>query len=273
MAVALLVQPSRLNWKLAVVAAAVAVFAPWQAYQKLYDAHGDRLLKWHLAGVEQPDARPLGELIANASGDVAAAEIAANKLENLGTIAGWQHDQGALYGKDGLAQVRDEEFRYLLFGVGLFNLGWSALLVRPLRRRAADLIDLSRARLILLVAAAGTAGWALLMFGPGATTIHRGSYATMMLLFAAGAAVIATFPHRLLLPVATLQFAYFGVVWVASVWRAGQLHPAYVALTVVAAAALAATVAAMPRHLGGTADSEPSAQPNAPASDGQLVAS
>ena len=275
MAIVLLLRPSQLNWKLAVVAAAAAaaVFAPCQAYQKLYDPPGDRLLKWHLAGVEQPDAGPLGDLMAHAYSDVPAAEIAANKLENLGTLVGWGHEPAALLGKGRLAQIRDQEFRHLLFGIGLFNLGWLALLVRPLRRRAAQLIDLPRARLMLLVAAAGTVGWVVLMFGPATTIIHQGSYATMMMLFAASAAVIATFPRRLLVPVAALQLAFFGVVWVGSVWRIGHLHTAYVALTFVATAALAATVAAMRRDLDAGSDSKPSPQPIALDRDRQPVAS
>ena len=40
---------------------ALVLYAPWLAYQRLYDPPGDRLLKWHLAGVTEVEVTMTAE--------------------------------------------------------------------------------------------------------------------------------------------------------------------------------------------------------------------
>jgi hypothetical protein len=74
---------------------------------------------------------------------------------------------------------------------------------------------------MLAVAGGAVVIWVLLMFGPPLAipvTIH-GSYATMLLQFVVGAAVLSIFSRVLLWPLLGCQVAYFAVIWVATIWR------------------------------------------------------
>src|SRR5690606_32261928 len=76
------------SWRL--LAAAMAAFAvlylPWMAYQKFADPPGDRLVKWHLAGVQEVDPRPLGEVLREAYASQTPATFLANKQANVDAL-------------------------------------------------------------------------------------------------------------------------------------------------------------------------------------------
>lgn len=68
-------------------ALALLVYAPWPAFQRYVDQLGDRLVKWHLAGVEDPaDERSPLRTIVDAYAGKTLGEIAVDKLENVGTL-------------------------------------------------------------------------------------------------------------------------------------------------------------------------------------------
>ena len=124
--VALLLPRHRPSWtSLGVaVAAALVMLAPWQAYQRLYDPPGDRLLKMHLAGIPNPDERHSASCCGPGTAGNGVAGAVADKAANLTTVLGAQNVQYHLIGKGRTGIVRDEEFRYLILCFGVFTLGW-----------------------------------------------------------------------------------------------------------------------------------------------------
>jgi hypothetical protein len=250
--VALLLPRHRPPWTSLAVAAAAALvmLAPWQAYQRLYDPPGDRLLKMHLAGMPLPDERSLGELLRTRYGDDGISGTAANKTANVTTVLGAQNVQYHLLGKGRTGIVRDEEFRYLILCFGAFTLGWLVLLTRRGRRRVREAADPDRLRLVFGLAGASLLLWILLMYGPATTHLHQGSYATMLLLFAGLGVLFSVLPTWVTRIGLAVQVAYWAVIWVAAVWRGHHLHWGYLAVSFVASAGLAGTLYRLHRRDG-----------------------
>ena len=218
--VALLLPRHRPSWTSLSVAvtAALVMLAPWQAYQRLYDPPGDRLLKMHLAGVPNPDERSLGELLRTRYAGNGVAGAVADKAANLTTVLGAQNVQYHLIGKGRTGIVRDKEFRYLVLcsacspsagspcsAAGAGNgprgrrPGPAALRLRP-RRRVPAAVD-------------------PVMYGPSTTHLHQGSYATMLLLFAGLGVLFSVLPTWVVRIGVAVQAAYWALIWVAAVWK------------------------------------------------------
>jgi hypothetical protein len=226
---------------LATVAAVFILLAlPWMLYQKVYDPPGDRLLKWHVGGVVAVDKRPALQLIADSYEKAGPGGVLHNKASNVRTVFGDIPPEGLLYGQGVLAEVRDGEFRYVLFSLGLLNAGWIILLAPGLRRRLKQTsLDGEYLQLMLGVALASLLTWALMLFGPDITVVHQGSYATMMLLFVSLAAVVVSILKPLWLKLLlTLQVTYFILVWVLSVWTQHSREYGYVLWALAGAVAV-----------------------------------
>jgi hypothetical protein len=263
MAVALLLPRFRPAARLLAVtaAAAILVVAPWTAYQRLYDPPGDQLLRQHLGGVV--DDRPLVRTVREQYAAIPVTTVAHNKLVNVTTLAGYPNVDHHLAGPGWSGRARDEEFRFVLLGLGLFNLGWVVLLLPAARRRMRQLLDAALLKLMLLVVAGAVAVWVLTLYGPPLATpiIHHGSYATMMLLFAALGALVTTLPRRLVGLVMLAQVGYFGTVWLASVWSGPVRHPSYLGLSVLAGAAVLGWLALAAMRIDTGPDGEPTWNP------------
>ena len=257
MVVALLTRRFRPSWRLFAVAGvvAVAVLVPWQLYQRLYDPPGDGLLKIHLAGgLRSPDDhRSLGQLLHDNYTQPSLATIAKNKLTNVTQLVGVPNDSPPLVGNGLAASLRDEEFRYTVFALGLFHLGWLVLLLRSTRRRLGEVLDLARLKLMLVIAGFATLVWLAIMYGPpqALTVIFANSYATVMLIFVALAAAMTVLPRWARWATMAVQVGYTAVIWVATVWQHHFLHRSYVVLSVLSGVALLALLATLHRWLPG----------------------
>ncbi len=243
MVVALLLRRFRPNLKrLALTGAAVvAMLAPWQLYTTKYDPPGNELLKWHLAGVTRVDDRTVGQATRDAYTEVPVTTILKNKAFNVGTLVALAQTPRSvtqLLGFGYTARIRYHEISYVVLSLGMFNLGWLALLLRPVRRRLREVMEVSRLKLMLAVVVSSTVIWTLLIYLPVNTVTYQASYATMLLLYAACAAVISVFPRTVVRALVAVQLAYFAVLWVATVWRTHVLHWSSVGLSVVSAAAV-----------------------------------
>ncbi|MFZ9745230.1 MAG: hypothetical protein ACO3G4_01200, partial [Opitutaceae bacterium] len=169
-----------------ILAAAVflAAATPWLAYQRLYEPPANRLLKWHLAGTETPDARGLGETLRAAYAGLTWSDFVAAKAANVGTLfAGNWHALGDFSAAHAKARRHDEFF--FTFRTLAWSLAGVALLV------AALLLPHGRAALagtarhqagLLLWCGLTLAVWCLLMFTPRSTVIHQGSLAVPLVL-------------------------------------------------------------------------------------------
>jgi hypothetical protein len=70
-------------------AVAALLYLPWMAYQKFYDPPGDRLIKWHLAGLEPVnESRSPFKTIVEEYTKSGIQGFAANKLHNLRMLLG-----------------------------------------------------------------------------------------------------------------------------------------------------------------------------------------
>jgi hypothetical protein len=210
--------------RLAVGAVVFAVMVtPWHLYQRCYDPPGNRLSRNHLAGRSSTseDAEPLWQILLDAYRRLSADEVLANKVANLKTLFRgdkqpseqqypWPpHQDSAQWPVDAVG-FRRCDFSCLFWTLGVLNVGWLAALASPRRVHGLD------PTLGFTVPALGLASvlvWVLLMFGPGTTVIHQGSYATVLLLFAALAAWLTTLPTWLMSLLLLLQGTVFAVGW------------------------------------------------------------
>ncbi|MET7400342.1 hypothetical protein ABZS66_43335 [Dactylosporangium sp. NPDC005572] len=237
----LLLLRRRPSWQHAGLAAAgaLALQAPWTAYQRIVDPPGDQLLKWHFAGVWQPafgpDRRSLGELVADSYGKLSLGEILHNKWTNVLTLFGDRLHGPHLAGPGPLGILRAEEMFFVLFGLGVCNLALVLLLVPALRRRLSRVLDVASLKPMAAVAGLTLVIWPLLLFGPGepgtSPTIFQGSYAMMALLFVALGAVLTVLPRLAVAALVAVNVTWTTALWVVLVWAGHHAHWSYLALS------------------------------------------
>jgi hypothetical protein len=228
-------------------AAAAVLLAPWSAYQRFYDPPGDRLLKMHLAGINDVDPRPAGRAIADAYARTPPGEIVRNKLANVRTVLGAAPLlDSATAAEPGAAvdtwRVRERE--HVTAALGVANLGWLALPWWLSRRRQTGRAARHSVTALLVLALCSTAFWCLLLWGPGATVTTHGPYALVLILFVVLGAVLAELPAPLPLAIVGLAVADLLVTWIAGslgdAWRVAPSLDVLMLLLVPAAAAVVA---------------------------------
>jgi hypothetical protein len=230
------------RWLVAGVAFA-AVASPWLAYQKFYEPPGNRLPKWHLAGVIPPDARGFGETLVDSYRHLGWRGALANHWSNLqlqwtGT---WRDLLRFRPAANPLAR-RVEEITFTGRTLGWWLPAALALLwVLWSRRRDSDRM-LARASLWWVC---GWLVWLALMFLPDSARCHQGTLVTQLLGFAL-LFWAAWSVHRLVfLLFAGLQIAGFLVTWVApSPDMTSPANPLAAAVAIAAALGLAGLVVA-----------------------------
>ncbi|GGM44680.1 hypothetical protein ACFFX1_42855 [Dactylosporangium sucinum] len=221
------------------LAGAVAMQAPWTAYQRVVDPPGDQLLKWHFAGVWQPaygpDRRSLTEVLADSYGSLSVAEILHHKWTNFLALFGERLHGPHLAGPGPLGILRAEEMFFVLFALGVFNLALVPLLAAPLRRRLALVLDLPALKPMAAVAGLTLVIWPLLLFGPGdpgtSPTVFQGSYATMALLFVVLGAVLTVLPRWATTALVAVNVTWTTALWIVLVWIHHHAHWSYLALS------------------------------------------
>lgn len=188
-----------LAWKKALVAAAIVIlaFVPWVLYQKFYDPPGNRLLKMHLAGVMEPDARSTLQAVRDAYAHASGARIAENKWANLETVfeilpRPWPG-------------LRVAEREYLLYAIGVLAVGC----LMAVRARSA----LPHAGAMAGAALLNLMVWSVVLFGPAQTKTAHGSYADIFLLSLAFIGIILTMPRVISAAVLGLQALNLVFVW------------------------------------------------------------
>jgi hypothetical protein len=180
---------------LAIAAAtAIAIVLPWSLYQKFVDPPGNRLLKWHLAGVVEVDGRSVFEAVRDAYAGLTLEEYVEGKIKDLKFIVG-PEDSAGLTLKASTVGVDDQQawrlrivhFLHIVSTLGMLALAPLAWLVPMAWRKREFTASLRLAAICVLT----IAPWIFLLFTPGSTIIHHGSYAVVCFLFAA--AVLALY--------------------------------------------------------------------------------
>jgi hypothetical protein len=201
---------------------AVVVFAalngPWIAYQKFFDPPGNRLLKMHLAGVNDVDSRGLSTTLVERYRSVGWQEACKYKLANFSRFI--EGDFTAIYNfsteRNGARSRRDEEFFFLLRALCFGNLAllFSPIAIYLLKRKTGTVfIDTYKTMMIFGWIAATLIIWCILMFMPGSCVIHQGSLAPVLAIFSIAMLLLLVHSRIGFVIVALLQIASFLTTW------------------------------------------------------------
>jgi hypothetical protein len=194
----------------------LALYVPWMLYQILIDPPGDRLLKWHFAGVIDIDSRPFLATLRESYGALSWHDYLQGRLTNLTPLIGaWPGNLfdpliGPLYGSWAPEGIRATDFFYFLPSLHLFSLAViAAVLLLAFVQSPQRGIALR-----LFVALVGTlAAFVILIFIPGQTINHQGTYAAQAL-----ASVFAFMVLSLRAPWLALLFIAAQSVTIATVY-------------------------------------------------------
>jgi hypothetical protein len=212
-----------------ILLACIVLYLPWMLYQKLFDPPGDRLLKWHLAGVMQVDPRPFLEVLTTSYAHLTFSQLVHNRKTSSAQV--FDHMQeywgrlahlvpALLSGRAGHARVVELllEERVLMFFnlfpvLGFLTLGPLAL-AAGLSARYRSLEWHAALRIWAYVLCVLVVYW-LLMFRPESGAIHEGTYVAV-LLASAGSTLALWSISRWLAAAAgalqvTLNFLAYGV--------------------------------------------------------------
>lgn len=181
-------------------AIAFAVYLPWIAYQKFFDPPGDRLMKWHFAGVEPLDSRPFPTTLIESYSKLPLSQIVSNKRANFEMALGhetnfWRdlqrlvsdligHDLKTKADLPAIAiEMRGGAFFHFVECLGFFMTGPLVLFAGVCRRIRSP--EWRVGSFFWAVTLATVIGWCILDFGPPTWTIlHVGTAVMVMLAFA-----------------------------------------------------------------------------------------
>jgi len=158
---------------------------PWLGYQKLYDPPANLLLKEHLAGVDERDARSAWTAIRDSYRAAPWPLILSRKQANFASQLGRNWRLMFDFSADTAAERRSNEFFHTARALTWWTLALPLLSLVLLRAEARSrFVGLWRAHASFLGWAALTIViWCLLMFHGGHAVIHQGSYAILLTLF------------------------------------------------------------------------------------------
>jgi hypothetical protein len=242
-AVALVARPWPL-WRPALRGLAVlaAIYAPWMVYQNVLDPPGNRLLKWHLAGVEPIDARGFVAALRDAYAALSWHDYLLGRFENVKALIGpWprhlrdilalvlHHDAAAA------AKLRVGDFFHFVSSLHLFSIAaLCAVLALPFianeeKKQRTIALELLAATLVTCVVSA------VLMFIPGSAVNHQGTYAVQV-----STAIFAFMVLSLCAPPLAMAFGAVQTITVATLYASALPHdPQLWPVQVVCAAAAA----------------------------------
>lgn len=201
---------------------ALVVFAalntPWIAYQKFYDPPGNRLLKMHLAGVNDVDSRGLTTTLVDQYRSVGWQGAYQNKLANFHRFieGNFKSVFDFTLNRERARDRRDQEFFFLLRALSFGNI---ALLFSPIaiyllkRKQSTSLIDCDKTIMIFGWITATLIVWCLLMFMAGSCIIHQGSLAPVLAVFSITMLLLLVHSRSAFVIVSILQITSFLTTW------------------------------------------------------------
>ena len=201
----------------AACAAAMAVlYVPWMAYQRFVDPPGDRLLKWHLAGVTTVDRRGFLQTVVEQYRSLSLTQFLGNKGGNVLTLLvnpGLMRQPHLEWTSGFNGNARIAEFYFLLPGAGLLLLGGLPLLLPTARSRLAGL------RPLAAFTALATAAWVTLLWGGSVdpATNLVGPYASLILFLGMCALGVTVLPPWLTGVILAASAAWFAVEWLPGI--------------------------------------------------------
>lgn len=178
----------------------------WELYKQFSHPPGNRLVKWHLAGVIPIDNRSTLETIIDSYSSLSFSRWWEIRLQNFNMLLG--HFSWDLYG------LKAGEFFHLLQGLGLILAIPIMGMFKLLKTGSTKEINNKFISLLLIGTALSILFWNVAMFLPNSTGIHQGSYATMTILYVLVAIASYFISGYLLTAIVSLQiFRFFGI-WI-----------------------------------------------------------
>jgi len=185
----------------------VVAYSPWIAYQKIIDPPGNLLAKWHLAGMPTPNKLSLFDALKQQA-------WAQNKSQNIDMILGRVFDifdwflvalQPPL-SKKAIDTFQSASFGHLFFSYWFM----SPLLLVPmyawlLLRRRTD----RELNTLVLTSIVGLVVWVVLIFLPGSTSVHHGTFFLWIALFLCASAAATQINTKLLIALVALNTLVF----------------------------------------------------------------
>lgn len=162
---------------------AFVLYAPWLAYQRWYDPPGDRLLKWHLAGVIEIDDRPFLDALLTAYRNLPFRTWLEYKLANLKVPVGVLTPSD-VEARGLLPALRAEQFYSMLGALSLAVLPLLLVLATAARQRwreRSGSTPTTQTAGLLVACGAAVLLWCLVLFGPATTWVHSGSHVPIVL--------------------------------------------------------------------------------------------
>jgi hypothetical protein len=164
------------------VLTSVCLYLPWVAYQKFVDPPGDRLLKWHLAGMIPPNEQvSFFQALSTQYSALTPAQWASNRLQNLDAVSGASTLVQALSTKSlSVETLKALDFYSLLPSLIIPLLLCLLIVVIAIARRT-DSPKLVQAAKVMRLGVLGLCAlsiglWIVLMFLPYSTLIHQGTH-------------------------------------------------------------------------------------------------
>ena len=196
------------------IAAGTALYAPWFAYQRWYEPPGDRLVKWHLAGVIPIDDRSAAQTLVDVYRQLSIREWLDLRWSNTSALVREMFNVDRFIAPS--VDVRTNEFFFLFAGIGLAGFCFLVvpiLSVAVARSNAAPWVWVDCRRFVWLTLA--TLGFTiLLLFGPSGTIIHQIPYVIPLSLATLTIAFISSVAHRVGALLLALQCVWFLVTWI-----------------------------------------------------------
>jgi hypothetical protein len=204
----------------AVASGLVAVlYLPWLLFQRLVAPPGDRLLKWHLAGVVQIDERSIWVALLDQYAKSAPGAVLEARVVNLVTafrpdvFAGWD-----IWVPGWADRAQHAQFFNTSAALGLGSiLVLGVYVVAVLNRGRWRSDQILRDALALIAGMAGCMFlWVAILYTPHAATVHQGSHAWMLVLGALPFALVTRWRWRAAVAVLAAQVVLTAVVYVGT---------------------------------------------------------
>ena len=225
-----LIRPSKhIPYGLLALVPFIILMLPWTLYQKHYDPPGDRLLKWHLAGIPELTSEPFSNAVVRRYKDMSFQEWFEIRSANLRLLWGdWAltfHNLHPLQTVMGFPQIRLGSFLHHFQSLGIWFLGylaapWAVFICLRRRQNAIPLL--------FLVSFTGLLLWTCLIFRSGQAIIHHGSLFFQFIGMILGAWCIHMVSSLLLRMCFILNALLWFVIWVWPHWWVAHLpHSRY----------------------------------------------
>lgn len=206
--------PSK-SWISSIVISAFSLISTWSAYQYFFDPPGNRLLKWHLAGVIPIDSRSFTAAIFDSYSNINLITIWSYKLENLKMVMGEPLGniknifQVIFLAKDYdlISYVRASQFFHVADSLGIFAFASLGIFLFRKFKTPEFILGFQ----FFVISSCILFWWCLISFGPGTTTIHAGTLILPIFLYATSILILFNYSASLvysLIAIHLLSFFY-----------------------------------------------------------------